>query len=98
MSIQPIPPTSAPTTAGQLVSRAYQNDQALAGRTTAAEARLLSLETRAGPSGMLVRSVNGVTANLQGNVEIEAGSGTSVTDNGNGTATLDEAPGIGGAG
>ena len=29
---------------------------------------------------------------------INADSGTSVTDNGNGTATLDEAPGVGGAG
>lgn len=71
MSIQPIPPTSGATTAGQLVSRAYQNDQALAAWLGDHDGRLADLESQ---------------------------SGTSVTDNGNGTATIDEAAGIGGAG
>lgn len=50
MSIQPVPPVSSPTTAGQLAARATQNDQALAAWLGELDGRVDDVESRSGTS------------------------------------------------
>lgn len=77
MSIQPVPPSSAPTTAGQLAARATQNDQALAAWLGDHDDRIGDLESRSGTS---VAGAVDTFADLAGHEGAEDGKAFVVVD------------------